>query len=231
MVTTWLFDFLNFLYPEVCSACSNSLFKGEKVFCTRCLLKLPKTGFHNQVGNPVEKQFWGKVSVNAATALYYFNKGERVQHLIHRLKYKGDKDAGVFAGRILAGQLRKCDRFESIDAIVPVPLHLKKLRIRGYNQSECFAAGIGEELSVPVYPKYLIRRKATDTQTRKSRFARFENVNNQFQKNPEHKDTIKHILLVDDVITTGSTLSSCVEAICHSGPAKVSIAAIAYARM
>src|SRR5689334_8139818 len=128
-------DLINFFYPDVCAACNNGLFKGEYIICTPCLFHLPKTNFHLVPENVVEKQFWGKVNVTSATALFYFNKGERVQHLIHRLKYHGDKDVGVFTGNMLGNDLIKTERFKTIDAIVPVPLHAKKLRTRGFNQS------------------------------------------------------------------------------------------------
>lgn len=224
-------ELINFFYPDVCAACNNGLYRGENTICTPCLFHLPKTNFHFSQGNLVEKQFWGKVNVFSATALYYFNKGERVQHLVHRLKYHGDKEVGVFTGRILGTDLLKSDRFVTVDAIVPVPLHAKKLRIRGFNQSDFFATGIAEAMKVPVYSDFLVRLKATATQTRKSRFSRFENVNRVFEVNRKNKSHPSHILLVDDVITTGSTLSACAETLLEIPGVKVSIATIAYARL
>jgi ComF family protein len=224
-------DLINFFYPEVCAACNNALFKGEKTICTQCLFKLPKTDFHLLEGNVVEKQFWGKVQVTSATALYYFNKGERVQHLVHQLKYRGDKDVGVLTGNILGNDLLKSNRFTTIDAIVPVPLHAKKLRTRGFNQSDFFGRGLAEAMKVPFYSDLLIRLKETTTQTRKSRFSRFENVNRVFDWNPIYTVIPTHILLVDDVITTGSTLAACTETLLEKPNVKVSIATIAYARL
>lgn len=228
---SWLSDFINLFYPEVCAACNNALFRGETTICTQCLYHLPKTNFHKLEGNPVEKQFWGKTHIFSATALYYFNKGERVQHLIHRLKYRSEKEVGALAGRILGQDLKDSDRFSSVDAIVPVPLHASKLRIRGFNQSDFLAAGLSEAMKTNFYPDFLIRQKATSTQTRKSRFARFENVDKVFKLNPEYPALPYHFLLVDDVITTGSTLSACADTLLEIPGSKVSIATIAYARL
>ena len=227
----WFSELINLFYPQVCAACNNGLFKGEEVICTQCLYHLPKTQFHKTPGNPVEKQFWGKVPVHSGTALYYFNKGERVQQLIHRLKYHGEKEVGTFAGRILGADLRKSDRFNTIDLVIPVPLHASKLRSRGFNQADYFGIGLSESLGVPFISDFLVRTKATETQTHKSRFERYQNVNQLFLLNPKHAGEPRHFLLVDDVITTGSTLTSCVASLLESPKAKVSIATIAYARL
>ncbi len=223
-------DLLNLLYPEVCAACNAALFRGEMVVCTQCLYQLPKTNYHLEPGNPIEKVFWGKTRVSSATALYFFNKGERVQHLVHRLKYDGEKEVGELTGRILGGDLLLSPAFSTVKAVVPVPLHASKLRTRGFNQAECIARGISESLSVPIYPDFLVRRKATETQTRKSRYQRFENVDRIFEVNPKYHRSPDHYLLVDDVITTGSTLTACADALLEIPDAKVSVAALAYAR-
>jgi ComF family protein len=224
-------DLINLFYPEVCSACNNALFKGEKTLCTNCLYHLPKTNFHLIAGNVVEKQFWGKVPLHSATSLYYFNKGERVQKLIHRLKYHGDKDVGTLTGRILGLELKICERFATVDTVIPVPLHSSKKRLRGFNQSDFFAEGLADSMGVKHVPDYLVRKKATSTQTRKSRFSRFENVDRVFSVNEVYKPDAQHFLLVDDVITTGSTMTACAEALLRWENCKVSIATIAYARL
>lgn len=228
---SWFSDFLNFIYPEVCAACNNGLFKGERVICTQCHYHLPQTGFHALANNHVERQFWGKVPIYSATSLFYFNKGERVQHLIHRLKYHGEKEVGVFTGKMMASMLLKTPRFSTLNAVIPVPLHAKKLKIRGFNQSDFFGQGIAEGMNIPLLRNYLIRTKATSTQTRKSRFDRYENVNQVFGINPENNISPGHFLLVDDVITTGSTLVACAEALNSVKGVKVSIATIAYAKL
>ena len=223
-------DLLHLLWPEVCAACSNGLYRGEKVICTRCLYHLPRTGFHAEPGNPVEKAFWGKTPVFSATALYHFNKGERVQQLIHSLKYRGEQEAGHFAGFLLGKELLTTSRFSVIDRIVPVPLHITKLRSRGFNQSDCIARGVAEAMSVPVTTDFLVRNRITATQTKKSRYERFENVDRIFHINPKYEARPQHFLLIDDVITTGSTLTACAEVLNDIPGARVSIAALAYAR-
>lgn len=228
---SWVSDFINLFYPQVCAACNNGLFKGETTICTKCLYHLPKTGFHNVEANPVEKQFWGKVPVQSATALYYFNKGDRVQHLIHRLKYHGEKEVGMFTGRMLGRELANSVRFKTVNQIVPVPLHASKLRTRGFNQADYFGMGLAEAMNINFIPDFLVREKATATQTHKSRFERFENVNRLFSINKKYPVQPSHILLVDDVITTGSTLTSCAAALLEHSEAQVSIATIAFARL
>src|SRR5688572_883943 len=227
----WINDLVNLFYPEVCAACNNGLFKGEHTICTHCLYHLPLTNFHKTAGNPVEKQFWGKVSIQAATSLYYFNKGERVQHLIHRLKYQGEKEVGAFTGRLLGKQLLSSKLFASADMIVPVPLHASKLRLRGFNQADFFGAGLSEAMGIPCLPDFLVKLKASSTQTNKSRFMRFENVDRLFIVNEKYPQDPLHILLVDDVITTGSTLASCASRLLEIPGARVSVATIAYARL
>lgn len=227
----WFSDFLNLFYPDVCAACGNGLFAGEQIICTHCLFHLPKTRFHELEGNPVEKQFWGKVAIHSATALYYFHKGERVQHLIHRLKYKGDTEVGTFTGNLLGYDLAAASRFRGITHVAPVPLHPAKKRLRGYNQSDFFAEGLAQVLKVPFLPDLLVRTTKTDSQTRKSRYSRYENMKSVFGVNPRFQLSDCHILLVDDVITTGSTLAECASELLTIPGASVSIATIAYARM
>lgn len=225
-------DFINLFFPEVCAACNNGLFRGERVICTHCLYHLPRTGFHLHPGNLVEKQFWGKVPVRAATALFYFHKGQRVQHLIHRLKYHGEKDVGVLAGEMLGTVIKSSGRFSGLDAVVPVPLHAGKLRTRGFNQSDLIARGIAETLRIPVLNDCLVRNKATSTQTRKSRYQRFENVDCVFGITDKYAGKPMHYLIADDVITTGSTLASCAAALLDGSPdSSVSIATVAYASL
>ncbi len=228
---SWIPDLVNLFYPQVCAACNNGLFKGETTICTQCLFHLPKTGFHKMEGNQVEKQFWGKIPLHSGTALYYFNKGARVQQLIHRLKYHGEKEVGVFTGRMLGNELKGCDRFSAVNQVVPVPLHSSKLRSRGFNQADFFGIGLSEAMKIPFTADYLVREKATATQTHKSRFERFENVNRLFVINKELEPRPCHFLLVDDVITTGSTLTACAGALLEIHGARVSIATIAYARL
>jgi len=226
---TLLSDLLWILFPQLCASCEQALHSGETCLCTYCRFHLPKTNFHLEKENPVVKHFWGKVNVNAAAAYYYFSKGEKVQHLIHQLKYEGNKEVGNFVGEAYGTELKESSLFSSSEIIVPVPLHAAKLRKRGFNQSDFFGQGLSKALNIPFSSDGLKRNLATETQTRKHRYERFENVNRVFEV--RNRDVIhgKHVLLVDDVITTGSTLTACAEAILEVPGTKVSIAAMAYA--
>ena len=221
-------DFISLLYPDICLACGNSMVKGEEVICIRCIMNLPKTNFHLEPINPIIKHFWGKVPVHAATAYYYFHKGEKVQHLIHALKYQGKPEVGHKIGRMLGTELKLSELYKDVEAIIPVPLHADKLRLRGYNQSEQLAIGMEEAFSLHCSDG-LQRTKHTETQTRKHRFERFENVDKVFEVKDPPALYNKHILLVDDVITTGSTLVACADELLKVKGSKVSIAAMAYA--
>lgn len=227
--TQWFNDLAWLVYPEICAACERPLNAGEECICTWCRLHLPKTNYHLEKDNPVVKHFWGKIPVHAATAAYHFTKGEKVQRLIHGLKYKGRKDIGVFIGDLFGSELKKSDLFSSAELIVPIPLHKKKLKKRGYNQSDYFAEGLSRAMKIPFDSKVVKRTISTDSQTMKKRYERFENVNRVFEiANPRLVEG-RHILLVDDVITTGSTLTACAETILEVPRTKVSIATIAYA--
>jgi ComF family protein len=223
-----LSDFTWILFPELCASCSRPLFTGENCICTLCRFHLPRTFFHLQEDNPVVRHFWGKVRVRNASAYYYFSKGEKVQKLIHQLKYKGRKDVGVEIGRLMGYELRSTE-YEKAEIIIPVPLHKKRLKKRGYNQSDCFAEGLAEALKIKFDPEGLLRTEETSTQTRKHRFERYRNVENVFSVRDQVALQGKTILLVDDVITTGSTLISCAETILSVKDTTVMIGAIACA--
>ena len=221
-------DLLWIFYPEICAACERPLLTGEKCLCTFCKFSLPKTNFHLEKINPVVKHFWGKVPIEAATSYYYFSKGERVQKLIHKLKYKNRQDIGNFVGEMMGMEI-KDSVFGTADIIVPVPLHEKKLKTRGYNQSDGIAEGLASSLGKLFEPKMVYRKIETQTQTKKHRFERYSNVENVFSVNENLIIQGKHIILVDDVITTGSTLISCAEALLKMPGTKISIVSIACA--
>src|SRR6185312_16159473 len=205
----YLADFVSLLFPELCAACRESLVANEQLICTACRYGLPFTNFHLQPDNIVAQQFWGKIQLQGAYSLYYFSKGGKVQNLMHQFKYRGMKQIGNLLGNIAGGQLAQNEVFNTVDLIVPVPLHRKRLQQRGYNQSAHFAEGLAEKLNAAVEINNLVRTTITETQTHKSRFARFENMQDVFTiENPERLKN-KHVLLVDDVITTGSTLEAC----------------------
>ena len=221
-------DLLWMMYPSLCAACGRPLFKGEDCICTPCRFNLPRTGFHLLQENPIEKHFWGKANIKNATAYYYFSKGERVQRLIHQLKYKGRKDVGLFIGTLMGNDLQK-SAFNEVDLVIPVPLHVSRQKKRGYNQSDCIAEGIAGGLKKDYSFSVLERHQATSTQTRKHRFERYMNVNNIFRVNDSKSVKGKKILLVDDVITTGSTLISCAQSLLEISGTSVYVATLACA--
>ncbi|MEZ7867468.1 MAG: phosphoribosyltransferase family protein [Paludibacteraceae bacterium] len=190
---------------------------------------MPKTNYHLLQDNPVEKRFWGKVPVERATSYLFFQKGSDFQKLIHELKYRGNKEVGVTMGKFAAADLLDSDDFKSLDLIVPVPLHEKKEAKRGYNQSEMICNGIAEILGMPVVTDNLYRTAENTTQTRKSVFERYENTQGIFGlKNPA-KFEGKHILIVDDVLTTGSTVEACIQALLQAKNTRISVFTLAIA--
>lgn len=225
----YLADFIALLFPELCQACSANLVAGEELICTHCRFDLPYTNFHFKPDNMVAQQFWGKINLEAAYAMCYFTKGGKIQHLMHQFKYKGVQKVGNILGNIAGSQLAESPVFKTVDTVIPVPLHKSRLRKRGYNQAACFAEGIAENLHVPVTENNLVRVRATETQTHRSRFARFENMQEVFLVTDTEKLKNKHILLVDDVVTTGSTLEACGTELLKIEGVKLSIATIACA--
>lgn len=225
----YLNDFISVIFPRICAGCGNSLWKHEEVLCHFCEYHLPKTNFHQDPENPVTQLFRGRVNLDAATAFLYFNKGSNVQRLVHQLKYKGRKDIGIYLGEQYGHLLKNEPRFNTAEVVIPVPLHKKRYMKRGYNQSEQFAIGLSGPMNLPVDKHLLTRIKATDTQTRKSRFSRYQNVKEIFAVNSPQEWAGKHLMLVDDVITTGATLESCILALQDIPQARISVVCIATA--
>ena len=222
-------DFLNLIYPITCVACGNTLFRHEEVICSHCLIHLPKTFYHDDSENPLFQLFWGKIPIEMISSFYFFNKGNKVQNLIHLLKYKNRPDIGVYIGKRYGRFLLKNPILSQVDMIIPVPLHSSKMKIRGYNQAEMFAQGLAMSMKIPVDITSFIRNTATETQTRKTKLERWENVKNKFITKNQENIMNKHILLVDDVITTGSTLEACAEILLQTPGVKISMASIAVA--
>lgn len=222
-------NILELFYPALCVACENRLVTQEKFLCIECWHDLPVTNFHFDAKNKVAQLFWGRVQIENATAFFAYNKGSRYQHLIHFIKYKGLKELGFATGQRFGTALAASPEFNSVDFIVPVPLHPKKQKLRGYNQSEWIAKGISESLKKPVSGDNLQRNLHTATQTRKNRYERWENVENIFEVIRPEQFAGKHILLIDDVVTTGSTLESCAFQLLQIENVKVSIATLAFA--
>lgn len=228
-ISAFIDDFISLIYPHICMACGKSLYKYEECICLYCRYHLPRTNFHNDADNPVSKLFWGKAPMHSAAAYYHFQKGGKVQHLIHQLKYKERSEVGVYVGELYGKELAASPLFNTADIIIPVPLHPKKLRKRGYNQSEMFADGLSRSMRIPVNSTALTKISTTETQTRKSRFSRWENIKEAFHLENNTILENKHILLVDDVITTGSTIESCINMLNQIPGVKISVAAIACA--
>ncbi len=220
-------NFLSLLYPRHCEACGNALHHKEKVLCLSCLYNLPRTNYSAEAGNPLEKLFWGKIRLEHVCALFFFSKGSPYRRLLHNLKYKGKTAIGIEMGRRLGLELKSSMLYHTVDAIVPIPLHPKKQRRRGYNQSEQIAAGIAESTGWTIDSRSVMRREFTNTQTRKTRLDRWENVSEVFAVKNAGALRNKHILLVDDVITTGATIEACAQQLLKVEGCKVSVAALA----
>lgn len=196
-----------------------------------CVFKLPKTNFHLQAENPLAKVFWGRVELSAVAAYCQYQKGNSVQDLVHELKYKGKKELGLYLGKWYGYDLKQAEQFRKVEVVIPVPLHRKKLKRRGYNQSAWFAKGLAESMGMPCMEDGLIRLVDTDTQTRKSRYSRWENVKDIFDVSNVAALKGKHVLLVDDIITTGATIEACTHALVKAEVASVAVASIGYAEV
>ena len=222
-------DFFALFYPRICAACSGNLSAKEEFICVSCQFMLPKTQFSTLKNNALSKLFWGRANIETAASYYYFNSGSKVQHLIHRLKYKGQKELGVYLGEKYGQELIHSPLFNAIDVIIPIPLHPKKIKKRGYNQSEYIAMGLSKSLGAKVNTQSLIRVHESSTQTKKTRYERWENVENIFSINHFELIKDKHVLLVDDVITTGATIEAATNVLLPIEGVKVSIASLAFA--
>ena len=222
-------DFIDLMFPNLCVVCGNNLQKNEHQLCLSCLVDIPRTNYHLIEENPIEKRFWGKVPVYRATSYFFFQKGSSFQKLLHILKYKGNKEIGEIMGKYAAVDLLDAPDFASIDLIIPVPLHPKKQKLRGYNQSEWIGKGISIILNKPQDTSTLIRVKENPSQTRKSVYERFENTEGIFKLSDSTILEGKHVLLVDDVLTTGSTLEACILALLETEEIKISVFTLAVA--
>lgn len=233
MLTTvreYAVDLFDLFYPKVCLACSQKLLKGEEVICFKCESELPQTNHWNDAENSVAKRFWGRVELQGAAALFQFEKGGHVQHLLHALKYRKRQDVGQYLGRMLGELLlQKGAIINGVDLVVPVPLHWKKLRTRGYNQCDTFAGALAETLGVPWSSTALERVQENVSQTKINRFDRYSNVAEIFAVRDATQLKGKHVLLVDDVMTTGATAEACLKTILSVEGTQASFAAMAVA--
>lgn len=229
-ITDYIKGLGQLFFPHVCASCQRNMAKNEEIICTVCEWKLPYTKFHQIEENTIEKRFWGRVPIERASSFLFFEKGSNTQKLISLLKYQNRQDVGTKLGKLYAQQLLNDNAtILNIDAIVPIPLHIEKQKKRGYNQSDSIAFAMGEVLKVPVLTHSVVRIKNNITQTGKSRKDRWDNVEKIFEVKQPEKLKGKHILLIDDVVTTGATIEACAAEILEIPNTKVSIVTLACA--
>ncbi|PWD99508.1 ComF family protein [Marinilabilia rubra] len=228
-IKKYLSGFSALIFPSLCKGCGTSLGTPQKALCRACESSLPRTYFEKVPKNPVEQVFWGRTRLELATSIFFYRKGELLQSLIHQLKYRGIKSNGTYLGSIAGKVLVKESLQQKFDLLLPVPLHYRKQKKRGYNQSEIICEGINSVTHIPIDKTSVIRTVHSDSQTRRSRYERWENVEGIFRViHPEHLEN-KHILLVDDVVTTGSTIEALYIALKKVQNVKVSVLSIGLA--
>ena len=222
-------NIINLFFPPVCAGCHSFLLSNENVICTLCRHNIPLTNHHLNPQNESFTKFYGRIPVEHSSALLYFHKKGIVQELIHNLKYKGQEEIGTVLGEWYADDLKNSEILQSVDEIIPVPLHRKKLRERGYNQVTNFGLALSKNLNIPYKPSLLVRNIYSKTQSKKTLLSRSDGIDTIFDVVFTEKDHNKHFLLIDDVITTGSTLEACSHALLKIPGAKISIVCMAMA--
>ena len=220
---TWINNFLQLFYPRLCLHCDNRLTESEQYLCLHCFCELPRTHYHRRIDNPVLKLFTGFFSINEIATFLFFEREGKVQKLVHSFKYFGNKQLAKYLGKIAALEMKTDGIFHHVDMLVPVPLHPKKERKRGYNQAEWIAKGVEQVYHCPVRTDVLHRNIDTVTQTRKTIYERHLNVEEIFSlKNVDALEG-KHLLLIDDVITSGATLRACIQVLSAIPDIRISI--------
>jgi ComF family protein len=221
---------LSFLYPRLCISCCDGLSVKHEVLCIRCLYKIPKTDYHRHFDNPFTDRLIGRFPFQTGTACYLYSKRGHTQALIHALKYGGRKEIASGIGENYGRKLLSAATYRGINCIIPVPMHITKERIRGYNQAEVFAKGLSNSMNKPIFAGALKKIRKTDSQTTRNRFGRLENVAEVYKAgNDARLLKNKHVLLVDDVLTTGATLEACALELAGIEGLQISMATIAIA--
>ena len=205
-------DLWKLFFPQCCLVCGKTLLEGEEYLCFHCLSNMPRTHLYLHKDNEMEKELWGKFPIERASAYLYYSKGGDVKKLLTDLKYRGNADLGCFLGRCMTREMLSSGFFQGVDGIIPVPLHPRKQKIRGYNQSIMLANGVSSVTNIPVWNDLLVRTQYAQTQTRKGSYERWLNVKDMFECTSPDRLRGKHVLLVDDVFTTGATLVACADA-------------------
>lgn len=219
-------DIVNLVFPKVCAGCNKPLIKGEHEICLHCLTNLPiRLNFKTE---ELHQRFYGRVPLKEAHAFLFFKAKGITQALLHHIKYKGNKSLAIELGKLFGENCKEVEFYKTVDILVPVPLHKSKQRLRGYNQSEQIAIGISEALDIPVDATSVTRLIKTATQTKKNRSERWKNVDQIFGVENQSIEG-KHVLIIDDVVTTGATLESCAQRILDAGAKSVSIGCLALA--
>lgn len=231
MVKTALRSLFNLAFPRLCLACGADTIPDQEILCIPCAYNLPKTSQHWYPENQLTDRFWGRLDLHAGAAYLYFSKHGRTQQLLHQLKYLGQWQVGLKLGQAHGKILKTAPLFQQIDLILPIPLHAHRLKKRGYNQSDYYAQGLAEEMETSWSPKMIKRTVATVSQTQKTRMERFANVEHAFHLPRPKAIKGKHVLLVDDVLTTGATLEAVGLKLLEAGVSKLSVATIAMAEM
>ncbi len=220
---------VNLFFPKVCYACQNGLTDYEDTICVDCRHNLPITNFHFEQDSTVEKVLYGRAQIESGTALFRFEKKGKVQQLIHNLKYRGHENIGFVLGNWLGSELKTVPAYQNIDMVIPVPLHKKKLKKRGYNQVSTFGVQLAKALNAEYAEGLLIKITDTKSQVNKKRFARWNSNTELFSLTNIPSIENKHVLIVDDLITTGATLEACIAVLNDAKNVKISIATMAIA--
>ncbi len=228
MLTAIRNSLIHLLFPHLCDGCGSDLVARDSSLCLKCIASLPVTGFEQHAGNPVEKKFYGRLPLEHGAAHCYFGKDSLIQELVHQVKYRSNRQLGIQLGSLMGEAIKKAGRFDA-DLIIPLPLFSDRERKRGYNQAMLLCEGLATHLKIPIVDKVILRPSYTETQTKKGRMERWKNMEGKFVLTNPSAISGKHILLVDDVITTGATLEACGTEILNAGQVKLSLAALCLA--